>query len=83
MSNPHDLALFTLTAGTAVAALLMADTADEARQEVVEQGRHRLAMLSPTRRVLTQVRPMAMRGVSLGFLCGMATSGALLVGAFP
>ena len=83
MPNPHDVALFTLTAGAGVAALLMADAADEARHKLTLHGEHRLARLSPARRMVTRVRPLAMRGVSLGFLCGMATSGAFLLGAFP
>ena len=83
MPSPHDLALFTLTAGTAVAALLTADAADEARRKVIQQGNHRLAALSPARKMVTRARPMAIRGVSLGFLCGMAASGAFLIGAFP
>lgn len=83
MPNPHDVALFTLTAGTAVAALLMADAADEARDKLIQEGQRPRMKLSRARRMAVWARPMAMRGVSLGFLCGMATSGAFLVGAFP
>ena len=83
MPNPHDVALFTLTAGTAVAALLMADAADEARDKLIQEGQRRRVKLSRARRMAIWARPMAMRGASLGFLFGMATSGAFLVGAFP
>jgi hypothetical protein len=37
----HDLALFTLTAGAAVGALLTADAADEALRQVPELKRRR------------------------------------------
>ena len=83
MPSPHDLALFTMTAGAGIGALLMADAADEALQRIAEIRRRRAVLLMPTGRVRLWVRPVMLHCTSLAFLCGMATSGAFLVGAFP
>lgn len=82
-SNPHDLALFTMTAGAAMGALLLADAADEALRQIPEIKRHRAALLRPASRLPVWARPVAFHFGSLAFLGGMATSGALLIGAFP
>lgn len=82
-SSPHDLALFALTGGAAVAALLLADAADEARHQIAELNRCRARRFAPMNWVLVWARPAAFHIGSLAFLGGMATSGALLIGAFP
>lgn len=82
MTNPHDVALFSIIAVSAVGALLMADAADDALRGVPEIKRRRAALLTPPTRMPAWARPVALHCVSLGFLSGMAVSGAVLVGAF-
>ena len=83
MPPPHDLALFALTSGCGVGALLMADAADEARRRVPAIRRRRAALMVAPGRIPTWARPAALHCASLGFLGGMAGFGAVLLGAFP
>lgn len=81
--SPHDLALFTLTVGAAVGALLAADAADEALRQIPDLKLRRARGVRWAIRVPVWARPAAFHLGSLAFLATMATSGALLIGAFP
>ncbi len=83
MPNPHDLALTILTGSCAVGALLMADAADTAFRSMPAKRHYRISPLIQRSRVPRWAHPAALHCVSLGFLGGMATSGAILIGAFP
>ena len=83
MMDARDVALFVIAVGSAVAAVLMADAADEALRGVPEIERRRAALMQPASRIPPRVRAMAYHGVSWAFLGGVAISGALLIGALP
>ena len=63
MSHPHDVALFMVTIGAAVGALLLSDAADEALRSIPESKRRP----STHRRFKVQVSPWAR---PVAFNCG-------------
>ena len=77
MTDPQAVALFTIAAGSAVGALLMAAAADEAVQDSSRAARRAVV---PPRLGLgpAWVRPMAFRCTSFAFLFGLAASGLAL-----
>ncbi|WP_237480712.1 hypothetical protein [Lichenibacterium dinghuense] len=81
--SPHDLALFTMTAGAAVGALLAGDAADEALRRGPHLRLRRAGRTKWMRQLPTWARPVAFHLGSVAFLATMATSGALLIGALP
>ncbi|WP_237482555.1 hypothetical protein [Lichenibacterium dinghuense] len=78
MTDPQAVALFTIAAGSAVGALLMATAADEATQDR-SRAAHRAVLQQPLRRRPAWVRPVAFRCTSFAFLVGMTASGLVLI----
>lgn len=78
MTDPQAMALFTIAAGSAVGALLMAAAADEAARDTSRAAR--LAILQPPSRSRSAwARPTALRCTSFAFLLGMAASGLVII----
>ncbi len=76
MQSIHDVALITLTAGTAIAALLVADAADESLRELlVVRRRGGLRARSKEGRP-EWLRAFALHVTGIAFLCGTIASGA-------
>ena len=78
MTDPQAVALFTIAAGSAVGALLMAAAAEEAEQDNFRAAR-RLVFQQPLRRRPAWVRPVTLRCTSFAFLFGLAVSGLALI----
>ncbi len=80
MTDVQAVALFTMAAGSAVGALLMAVAADEAMQDASRADR-RAAIQQPFGHRRAWVRPVAFRCTSFAFVIGMAVSGLILMSA--
>ena len=79
MTDPQTMALFTISAGSAVGALLMAAAADEAVQDS-SKARRRAVLQQPFQCTPKRVRPLVFRLTSFAFLFEMAVSGSVLIG---